>query len=383
MRSTYLPRLFAAVFGCVRGVCRSWPQRATPGATSPPIARAAITATAARGAAIPDLAGMDKATIVAARAGVSRRQAALDDHAAARQGLYRRADRSRGFVSGGAEAVTWRRGASARRRFLGAGAAMLLARDTRRLRQRGAGDRAESRRRRRRLRRRDGGALSAPVERRHDSRHAGRARRRVRFLSVVQSGDRRQQAACRHHHRLRRPRKTGCAQNPRRGGRDRSVGADRSPGAGRDASLRPADPRAGRRLRLRRHSGAEAARLRRRWCRMRGRRDRKRSRLRARLEAMRDGGVFAIHVPRAPYRCPPAPYERACQVANYFSRHKPKSKVIILDANEEVQSKKALFTAAWSGRYSGYVEYRPNSELVDVDPAARRSSSISTMCAPM
>jgi NADPH-dependent 2,4-dienoyl-CoA reductase/sulfur reductase-like enzyme len=91
--------------------------------------------------------------------------------------------------------------------------------------------------------------------------------------------------------------------------------------------------------------------------------------LRARLEAMHDGGVFAIHVPRAPYRCPPGPYERACQVANYFLRQKPKSKVIILDANEEVQSKKALFTAAWSGRYRGYVEYRPNSELVDVDPA--------------
>jgi NADPH-dependent 2,4-dienoyl-CoA reductase/sulfur reductase-like enzyme len=92
--------------------------------------------------------------------------------------------------------------------------------------------------------------------------------------------------------------------------------------------------------------------------------------LRAQLEAMRDGGVFAIHVPRAPYRCPPAPYERACQVANYFLRHKPKSKVVILDSNEEVQSKKALFTAAWSGRYHGYVEYRPNSGLVDVDTAA-------------
>jgi NADPH-dependent 2,4-dienoyl-CoA reductase/sulfur reductase-like enzyme len=92
--------------------------------------------------------------------------------------------------------------------------------------------------------------------------------------------------------------------------------------------------------------------------------------LRARLEAMRDGGVFAIHVPRAPYRCLPAPYERACQVANYLLRHKPKSKVIILDANEEVQSKKALFTAAWNGRYRGYVEYRPNSELVDVDTAS-------------
>ncbi|MGH8713131.1 MAG: FCSD flavin-binding domain-containing protein [Casimicrobiaceae bacterium] len=92
--------------------------------------------------------------------------------------------------------------------------------------------------------------------------------------------------------------------------------------------------------------------------------------LRAQLEAMRDGGVFAIHVPAAPYRCPPAPYERACQVANYFARHKPRSKVIVLDANGEVQAEKALFTAAWDGRYQGYVEYRPNSGLVDVDVAA-------------
>ena len=91
--------------------------------------------------------------------------------------------------------------------------------------------------------------------------------------------------------------------------------------------------------------------------------------LRRQLEAMPDGGLFAIHIPRAPFRCPPAPYERACQVAFYFQSRKPKSKVLILDANEEVQSKKNLFMAAWDGRYKGYVEYRPNSTLVDVDVA--------------
>jgi sulfide dehydrogenase [flavocytochrome c] flavoprotein subunit len=93
--------------------------------------------------------------------------------------------------------------------------------------------------------------------------------------------------------------------------------------------------------------------------------------LRRQLEAMPDGGLFAIVIPTAPFRCPPAPYERACQVALYFQRAKPKSKVLILDANEEVQSKKALFTAAWEGRYKGYVEYRPNSALVDVDVSTR------------
>jgi sulfite dehydrogenase len=61
--------------------------------------------------------------------------------------------------------------------------------------------------------------------------------------------------------------------------------------------------------------------------------------LRQQLEAMKDGGVFAIAIPKAPYRCPPGPYERACVVADYFKQNKPKSKVIILDANEDVQSK--------------------------------------------
>ena len=91
--------------------------------------------------------------------------------------------------------------------------------------------------------------------------------------------------------------------------------------------------------------------------------------LRAQLEAMPDGGVFALHVPRLPYRCLPAPYERACLVARYFATRKKRSKVLILDANDEVTAEKALFTAAWEGRYKGLVEFRPNSELIDVDVA--------------
>jgi sulfide dehydrogenase [flavocytochrome c] flavoprotein chain len=89
--------------------------------------------------------------------------------------------------------------------------------------------------------------------------------------------------------------------------------------------------------------------------------------LRRQLEAMPDGGVYAITIPKAPYRCPPGPYERACQVAWYFKAEKPKSKVLILDANDKVQSKEALFTAVWKEAYGGMVEYRPNSTLLDVD----------------
>ena len=92
--------------------------------------------------------------------------------------------------------------------------------------------------------------------------------------------------------------------------------------------------------------------------------------LRKQLESMKDGGTYAISIPKAPYRCPPGPYERACLVANYFKQSKPKSKVVILDANEDVMSKKGLFTKAWGDLYKGIIEYRNNSEVKDVDVAS-------------
>ena len=91
--------------------------------------------------------------------------------------------------------------------------------------------------------------------------------------------------------------------------------------------------------------------------------------LRKQLEALPDGGVYALHIPKAPYRCPPGPYERAAQVAFYFKNHKPRSKVLVLDANPDITSKKALFLKAWNELYPGIVEYKPNSEVVRVDAA--------------
>ncbi len=93
--------------------------------------------------------------------------------------------------------------------------------------------------------------------------------------------------------------------------------------------------------------------------------------LRRQLEAMPDGGVFAMHIPLAPYRCPPGPYERVSQVAHYLWNNKRKSKILILDTNEAITSKPALFTAAWKQYYPGMIEYRPNSRLLDVDVPGR------------
>ena len=85
------------------------------------------------------------------------------------------------------------------------------------------------------------------------------------------------------------------------------------------------------------------------------------------LAAMHDGGVFALSIPEAPYRCPPGPYERACQVASYLKQHKPKSKVLILDANQDVTSKGALFKKVWAEQYPGLIDYRPRNNVIAVD----------------
>ena len=89
--------------------------------------------------------------------------------------------------------------------------------------------------------------------------------------------------------------------------------------------------------------------------------------LRQQLEAMPDGGVYALSIPLSPYRCPPGPYERACMVASYFKSAKPKSKVVVFDANDDIQSKKGLFMKAWKDHYSGIIDYRPKHRVVDVD----------------
>ena len=79
--------------------------------------------------------------------------------------------------------------------------------------------------------------------------------------------------------------------------------------------------------------------------------------LKKRLESMKDGGTFIISVPPGPFRCPPGPYERAAQVANYLRDHgKGKSKVLILDANDSF-SKKGLFEQAWKMQYPGMIEW--------------------------
>jgi NADPH-dependent 2,4-dienoyl-CoA reductase/sulfur reductase-like enzyme len=102
--------------------------------------------------------------------------------------------------------------------------------------------------------------------------------------------------------------------------------------------------------------------------------------LRRQLEALPDGGVFVISIPMAPIRCPPAPYERVSLIADYFKRAKPRAKIIMLDGNDDIVSKKALFTEAWKKHY-GYgtdnslIDYRPNNMPSALDASAMKLST--------
>lgn len=95
--------------------------------------------------------------------------------------------------------------------------------------------------------------------------------------------------------------------------------------------------------------------------------------LRRQLEAMKDGGVVVMSAPANPFRCPPGPYERASLIAHYLKNHKPRSKLILLDAKDAF-SKQKLFEAAWKELYPGLIEWVSLSfggQVTRVEPAAR------------
>lgn len=87
------------------------------------------------------------------------------------------------------------------------------------------------------------------------------------------------------------------------------------------------------------------------------------------LAAMPANGVFALTVPKAPYRCPPGPYERACLIADWLKANKPRAKLIVLDANPDIVTEKENFAKAFSGLHRAIIEYRAGVEINSVDPA--------------
>jgi len=101
--------------------------------------------------------------------------------------------------------------------------------------------------------------------------------------------------------------------------------------------------------------------------------------LRRQLESMEDGGVFVLVAPPNPFRCPPAPYERASLVAYYFKQHKPRSRILILDAKDSFNSQD-LFLDAWERHYRGMIEWLPTQftggiKAIDVKERSVKTAS--------
>jgi len=99
--------------------------------------------------------------------------------------------------------------------------------------------------------------------------------------------------------------------------------------------------------------------------------------LRDKLRAMPDGGLVVIAAPADPYRCPPGPYERACLIAGYLKREKPRAKILILDAKDSF-SKQPLFQEAWTALYPGMVEWVPASRAGRVRSVKAGEGVVST-----
>ncbi len=89
--------------------------------------------------------------------------------------------------------------------------------------------------------------------------------------------------------------------------------------------------------------------------------------LKKQLEGMKAGANVVLAIPNMTYRCPPGPYERTSMIAMFLKQHKPGSKIIVLDANADIVSKKGLFLKGWKKHYEGIIDYRPAKKVTEAD----------------
>ncbi|WP_043458096.1 FAD-dependent oxidoreductase [Azohydromonas australica] len=101
--------------------------------------------------------------------------------------------------------------------------------------------------------------------------------------------------------------------------------------------------------------------------------------LRDALARMPATGTFVMSIPKAPYRCPPGPYERACVVADYLRRNKPGAQLVVLDANPDIMAEKENFSRAFQQLYGSNLSYRPNHVVRSVAATAGQAGGTVTV----
>ncbi|RDI95637.1 NAD(P)/FAD-dependent oxidoreductase [Meiothermus sp. QL-1] len=86
------------------------------------------------------------------------------------------------------------------------------------------------------------------------------------------------------------------------------------------------------------------------------------------------GGEFVVSVPTPPYRCPPAPYERAMLFAERMRARRVRGRIILIDANPEPVPAplSAPVRRLLTERYAQEIEYLPGATIERIDAASRR-----------
>jgi sulfide dehydrogenase [flavocytochrome c] flavoprotein subunit len=105
--------------------------------------------------------------------------------------------------------------------------------------------------------------------------------------------------------------------------------------------------------------------------------------LRKQLAAMRHGDTFVMTIPKAPYRCPPGPYERACVVADYLKKSKgPNCRVLVLDENPSIQAERHTFERAYTQIHAGVIRYVPGVSGIRIDASTRQVAYVDALNDP-
>lgn len=98
--------------------------------------------------------------------------------------------------------------------------------------------------------------------------------------------------------------------------------------------------------------------------------------LKSQIQSMTKADTFILTIPPKPYRCPPGPYERACVVADYLKRVKGGGKVVVLDANPEIQAEAFNFTQAFNQTHKGIITYVPNAVINGINADTMTVSTV-------
>lgn len=88
--------------------------------------------------------------------------------------------------------------------------------------------------------------------------------------------------------------------------------------------------------------------------------------IKAKLAAF-SGGEFLLNIPLAPYRCPPAPYERAVIIAQNIKSRGLKAQLTVVEPNAPWIGYQRIFRE----QFRDQINYLPNTQLRELDPYRR------------